>query len=125
MKLTTGMLALIVGGVLGVLGMMTFLLYHERSIDDLVQLVLTMLSVAGGAWITVRQAQQAKHAVTAVDEKVTSVEATVTGIEQKVNGRMSELIAIAERAGEDPRRFADLMQHPTPAWSPPETRDKP
>ena len=115
MKLTTPMLAVIVLGVLGVLGMMTFLVYMERNIDSLVQLILTMLSVAGGAWITVRQAQQAKHAVTAVAEQVTNVEATVTGIEQKVNGRMSELIAIAERSGEDPRRFADLLQPQTPA----------
>ena len=85
MKITTGMLAIMAFVVVSALGMFTFLIYQEKDISPLANLLLTFVAVATGAGVTYAKAG--------------SVQKAVEEVRANVNGRMTQLIDKAAANG--------------------------
>ena len=87
MRITTGMVAIVAFVIVAALGMFTFLIYAERDISPLANLLLTFVAVATGAGVTYAKAG--------------TVQRVVEEVKANVNGRMTQLIEKAAAAGHD------------------------
>jgi hypothetical protein len=81
------MVAIVAFVIVAALGMFTFLIYAERDISPLANLLLTFVAVATGAGVTYAKAG--------------TVQRVVEEVKANVNGRMTQLIEKAAAAGHD------------------------